>query len=190
LLLNFIELFIFSLQPDISSKSLKELKKKLFYKCYEKDTNLISEEKFYILKSGVIKSNIQTTDNKKYNTKLFIPDSKSTIISNILNIPKSNNNTYKCLTKVELYECTYKAFIGLVEEDFEISKFYNRLLEYQSILNEKRIDDLVELNTKQRYLKLLEEIPYIEKLIPKYQIANYLNISPVQLTRIRKGKIS
>ena len=51
---------------------------------------------------------------------------------------------------------------------------------------EKRIFDLSSLDAKQRYLKLRKFIPEIDALIPQYHIASYLNITPVQLSRIRK----
>ncbi|MGB6268061.1 MAG: hypothetical protein WBF67_03545 [Olleya sp.] len=41
------------------------------------------------------------------------------------------------------------------------------------------------MNAKGRYLKLREKIPNIDNLIPQYQIAAYLSITPVQLSRIR-----
>ena len=42
------------------------------------------------------------------------------------------------------------------------------------------------MDATQRYLKLCKKIPDIESLIPQYQIASYLGITPVQLSRIRK----
>ena len=183
--MSFIELFIFSLLPSISNKNLKKLKKVLIYETCKKGELLQSEENFYILKSGVIKSTIKLPHSHKQKTNFYISESKSTIINNVVNIPASKNS-FLSLTDTEFYKCNFKDFYELVKNEFEISKLHNNLLEQQAIMNEKRIDDLMELNTKERYLKLLKEIPYIEKLIPKYQIANYLNISSVQLTRIRK----
>ena len=43
------------------------------------------------------------------------------------------------------------------------------------------------LNALERYLCLKKEIPNIENLIQLNQIANYLNITPVQFSRIRKN---
>jgi hypothetical protein len=42
------------------------------------------------------------------------------------------------------------------------------------------------LNATESYIKLRKQIPDIDSLIPQYQIASYLSISPVQLSRIRK----
>jgi hypothetical protein len=46
--------------------------------------------------------------------------------------------------------------------------------------------DLSVLNSTERYIKLKKEIPDIENLIPQYHIASYLNITPTQLSRIRR----
>ena len=51
---------------------------------------------------------------------------------------------------------------------------------------EKRIYELTVLNATQRYLKLQKEIPNIDRLIPQYHIASFLNVTPVQLSRIKK----
>ena len=61
-----------------------------------------------------------------------------------------------------------------------------KLLEHIFITYENRSLDLMRLDATERYLKLREQIPNIDNLIPQYQIASYLNITPVQLSRIRK----
>ncbi len=55
---------------------------------------------------------------------------------------------------------------------------------------QKTIINLGTLNAKERYLKLLKRISGIEDLIPQYQIASFLGITPIQLSRIRKSIIS
>lgn len=60
------------------------------------------------------------------------------------------------------------------------------MLESIFLLLESRIYDLSVLDATERYLKLKNEISNIEEFIPQYHIASYLNISPVQLSRIRK----
>jgi hypothetical protein len=43
------------------------------------------------------------------------------------------------------------------------------------------------MNATERYLSLRKQIPNIDNLIPQYQIATYLSITPVQLSRIRNN---
>lgn len=74
----------------------------------------------------------------------------------------------------------------LVENDLSISKLYIKALETVFMEYEKRQLEFISMDATQRYLALKSEIPDIEKLIPQYQIASYLSITPVQLSRIRK----
>jgi hypothetical protein len=63
---------------------------------------------------------------------------------------------------------------------------YTKVLEDAYIKKEKRIFELSMLDATDRYLKIKKDLPNIEKQIPQYQIASFLNITPVQLSRIRK----
>jgi hypothetical protein len=67
---------------------------------------------------------------------------------------------------------------------------YANALESIFLLLEARIYDLSVLNATRRYLKLKKQIPSIENIIPQYHIASYLNVSAVQLSRIRKEMYS
>jgi hypothetical protein len=77
-------------------------------------------------------------------------------------------------------------FKDLCREEFEIGRLYVKVLEHAFIAYEDRNLDLMRLNATESYLKLRKQIPNIDNLIPQYQIASYLNITPVQLSRIRK----
>ena len=55
---------------------------------------------------------------------------------------------------------------------------------------EEKILDLSMLNATQRYEKLKEKHPGIDNLINQYHIASYLNITPVQLSRVRKNYLN
>ena len=50
---------------------------------------------------------------------------------------------------------------------------------------EKREMSLVILDAQERYALFQEEFPGLEFDIPQYQVASYLGITPVQLSRIR-----
>jgi hypothetical protein len=67
---------------------------------------------------------------------------------------------------------------------------YANALESIFLLLEARIYDLSVLNATGRYLKLKKQIPNIENIITQYHIASYLNVSAVQLSRIRKEMYS
>lgn len=70
--------------------------------------------------------------------------------------------------------------------DNDIAVIYANVLESIFLLLEDKIYDLSALNATELYLKLKKQIPDIENLIPQYHITSYLNVSAVQLIRIRK----
>mgnify|MGYP000607044223 CR=1 FL=1 len=71
-----------------------------------------------------------------------------------------------------------------IREDYLAKR--DNLLELLFIKLENRFYELSSLNATQLYLKFKKDNPGIENLIPLYHIASYLNITPVQLSRIRK----
>jgi CRP-like cAMP-binding protein len=46
--------------------------------------------------------------------------------------------------------------------------------------------EIMTSSPEERYLKLLEERPYLLQRIPQHQLASYLGITPESLSRIRK----
>ena len=85
-----------------------------------------------------------------------------------------------------MYRVNFKEFLKLTKTDIHVSNLYSRVLEYAFRNFGSKIHDLSVLNSTNRYLKLRQKIPRIESLVSQYHIASYLNITPVQLSRIRK----
>ena len=94
--------------------------------------------------------------------------------------------TYEALTDCKLYEIDFNKIVDLCEHDIQISNLYNKILEKIFMSYEERQLELISMDAKQRYLQLLKRLPNIDSMIPQYQIASYLGITPVQLSRIRK----
>lgn len=78
----------------------------------------------------------------------------------------------------------------LANQNPDVLKLYTKVIEQDFLFQEQRVLDLSLLNATERYLKLQKEISNIENILPQYHIASYLNITPVQLSRIRKDLVS
>lgn len=65
-------------------------------------------------------------------------------------------------------------------------RFGRRLAESLFIRKSKKERELVELSAEERYRLFLQQHSGLESRIPQYQIAAFLAISPVSLSRIRK----
>ncbi|MCK8481220.1 Crp/Fnr family transcriptional regulator [Psychroserpens algicola] len=151
-------------------------------------TKLVSigevSRKLFLINKGVLRSYLMMENGKEITKTLFTPiEFFASFTSMLTNTP--SEFTYETLTDCHIYEINYEAFVELCNTNTEVLKFYSRYLEFLFIEGESAFIAISSMNAKQRYLKLKERIPNIENLIPQYQIASYLNITPVQLSRIR-----
>jgi CRP-like cAMP-binding protein len=64
-------------------------------------------------------------------------------------------------------------------------RFGRKLAEALFVAKSRKERELVELSAEERYLLFLEQFPGLEQRVPQYQIAAFLAISPVSLSRIR-----
>ena len=142
-------------------------------------------KQLFILKSGVVRSYYTDEKGKEYIRSLFTPFSATGALGALV-LDKPSDLSYDCLTDCELYAINFKDLKQLALNDKNIAFMYASALESVFLLLESRIYDLTVLNATMRYKKLKLAISNIENLIPQYHIASFLNITPVQLSRIRK----
>lgn len=180
---------------DLSDEAIALFSSFISLKEYPKDYVIIKNKtrvkKFYIIKSGIIGSFAQDKLSEKEYIRAIHDD--KTIFTNISSLNKNqdrNVNYYKCLSKCIVYQGSYLEFIKQTHLNHELSILYNRILEHALLKSQKRIDELSFMDATQRYLALKNNIPNIENLIAQYQIASYLSVTPVQLSRIRKKMYS
>lgn len=141
---------------------------------------------FFIIKTGLIRSYIKTEDGKEVTRHLFTPgDLTSNLSSMVKQIPANVN--YQALTKVTGYKGNFYKFKELALKHHELSLFYVKALEQSYLKAEKVILDISTYNATERYLMLREKVPNIDNLIAQRYIASYLNVSAVQLSRIKKS---
>ena len=62
-----------------------------------------------------------------------------------------------------------------------------RVMEREWIVKERHDIRMVTNDATTNYQIFREEFPGLENLIPQYHIASYLGITPIQLSRIRRG---
>ncbi len=188
--MDFFKEFALSLHP-LSEDGLERIFNLLTIKKFPKNYELVSLNQTpvnaYILKTGVIRS-YSVEKNKEHTKTIYTPISTS---GNLGALIKNEPSTliYECLTDCEVLEFNYKDFYNLSLQYHEISIFHYKILQNVYIREEGKILELQMLDATQRYKKLQENYPGIDNLINQYHIASYLNITPVQLSRIRKNSI-
>jgi CRP-like cAMP-binding protein len=68
----------------------------------------------------------------------------------------------------------------------KMERFGRLVAEYLICWYEERMVSFITLNPEERYRQLLEKQPDLLQRIPQHYVANYLGITPVSLSRIRK----
>jgi|TARA_B100000768_G_scaffold159738_1_gene158948 CRP-like cAMP-binding protein len=173
----------------ISKNSSEQLKGIFKEKKFKKKAPLSFKNhistKFYIVKSGILRSYITDDKGKEFIKFIYTKHSVVGAFSSLIR-KKEKNVIIDCLTNCDLIEVDFAEFKNLANSNQEILQLYNNLLELLFIKLENRFYELSSLNATQLYLKFKKDNPGIENLIPLYHIASYLNITPVQLSRIRK----
>lgn len=175
---------------DVSEETFKKLQGIAVFKCFKANT-LIAKEgetptKIYMLVSGLMRVYLSTESGKQFNKNFFMPicfvGSFTALIKK-----KPSKLSYETLTDCKVYELDFNKLIKLCQTDIVVSNLYNKIVEQVFMQYEERQLELISLDAKQRYLKLRKRIPDIDALVAQYHIASYLSITPVQLSRIRKG---
>lgn len=69
----------------------------------------------------------------------------------------------------------------------EGNKLGRLIAEYYFIYQDNRIKNMIALSPKERYDSITEVFPDIHNRIPQHMIASYLGITPVHLSRLKKG---
>lgn len=179
---------ILSHYHPVSEESTAKFSEILVRKKYKNKTELINKDKFYILIDGFIRS-YTIHDNGSVRIGTFL--SKSSIFTSIKPLSILSNCViqeikFDCLSNVILYEGSFSEFIKLTKRYHDLSLLYNKTLEAAIRLVIEKAHVLIHLDGKGRYLHLKNQYPKIENFIKLNDIASYINVTPIQLSRIRK----
>lgn len=177
----------------LSNHSKKEFEQLFSLKHHKKGAIIAgysqTKSEFFIIKEGIVCSYLNDQKGKKSIRSLFSPLSVIASLKSIID-QRFVNVEYHCLTDCTIYTADFNNFLTLVKTHHDISKLYNEILESSYAKLIERVTLLTTLEATERYLLLKKMAPALEQQITQYQIASYLNISPIQLSRIRKKIIS
>ena len=187
--MDFLKNFVFSIH-NVPEHVFKEFEKLIIPKTFLKDHKMVKigqlPTNFYVLKSGIVRAYIIDEKGKEHTRTIYTPIGTTGNLRSLIT-KEPSNLIYECLTDCEVLQCNYDDFYKLSLKHHDISIFHYKILEKIYIREEAKILELTLLNATERYKKLQKKIPNIDNLINQYHIASYLNITPVQLSRIRKN---
>ena len=168
---------------SVSKKTFLKLQKISKGKSLKKGEKIAEQggrsTKVYFLLSGLMRAKRSNSSGKELTKNIYSPISFVGPFSSILTKSPSLL-TYEALTTCKVFEIEFDDFMKLTKTNIEFSNLYNRVLEYLFLVYEKKQLESISLNATERYQLLMRRIPNIDKEIPQYQIASYLNITPVK----------
>ena len=149
--------------------------------------NSLKKEHIFVA-NGCLRS-FFTTDNGKEHTIQFAI--KNWWISDYITLYTNN----KSLVSIESLT---NSKILIIEND-ELENFYKEFPRFETLQRknfekriatlQKRILNLLTLSASEKYNQFIIDYVAFEKIIPNYQIASFLGITPESLSRIRKERI-
>ena len=174
---------------NISEETFQEIAEISEFKKIKSGTQLVKlgevPTKVYFLVSGVIRCYIITESGKEFNKSFYLG---TTFVASFTALLRNKPSlfVFEAMVDCKLYEVDYKKLMKMCEKNINLNVLYSSILEHIYMKYERRLLEMVSLNATDRYLALRERIPNVDTLIPQYQIASYLGITAVQLSRIRK----
>jgi len=171
--------------------NLMELSKKFgSYHHYQKKSFVFkqgdSDRYIYIITQGVLKGHYQAKDGKEY-IKSFLVAGNS--IASLQAIHGGHCSfSLICLQDVELLKIPYTKVREYAEKDLTTANAIIELLMAFAMKKEQREYELLCLDAEQRYQNLLTRSADISRYVTQNDIARYLGITPVALSRIKNKK--
>jgi CRP-like cAMP-binding protein len=105
-------------------------------------------------------------------------------------VSRKRASTYiEALEKTELVTLSYNSLQQLMADkvlSFKMERFGRLVAEYLCCCYEDRITSFIVNTPEERYIDLVAKSANIIQRIPQHYIANYLGITPVSLSRIRR----
>ena len=177
-----------SISPEIEHKLYEIIEERNLIKGEQiLSDNSLKKEHIFVL-SGCLRSFYKTEKGKEHTIQFAI---KNWWISDYITLYTDNRS------KVSIESLTHSKV--LIIDNSKVEKFYEKFPQFEIIQRknfekrisalQKRILGLLALTAAEKYNQFIEDYTEFEKIIPNYQIASYLGITPQSLSRIRKERI-
>lgn len=92
----------------------------------------------------------------------------------------------QALEECEIYVMELCDFKQMVEDSYQLLYLCKKVLDEMLVMKEEHATSFTRLNSTERYQQFVDTYPGLEKRVKQYQIASYLGITPVSLSRIRR----
>ena len=138
----------------------------------------------YFLEKGLTKVTYLTPDGHEF-VKSFITESAFITSLRSLMLGETNSFTVIFLEPSSVIQLDFWGLMSIVSTDLEMSNSLNEILFQFAIKKERREYEFLCLSAQERYQLFVERSPQLVERVNQADIARYLGITPVALSRIR-----
>lgn len=138
----------------------------------------------YVVRAGFFKLFYLSEDGKE-KTKSFIPGNG--LFASISSFESRGKCTFSAVAmeKSDVVSFEYSKIVSLFDTDPAMERVARRFFQELSARKEKREYELLVLSAEKRYQSFITENPALAKRLSQIEIAKYIGITPVALSRIR-----
>lgn len=182
-----IEKIIRAIHP-VSDESLQELVKLIRYKTIPKDELFIKagqhNELEYFILSGVCRSYLLNPEGDEITISFF---AENTVLSPNLTRTRDKRSVlnFQAVTELKIGFFNADELLNLMIRNLEIRDFANEVLKRELLQKVEKEIGLVSLTAKERLILFRKQFHSLENIVPHPQIASYLGITNISLSRIR-----
>jgi len=145
----------------------------------EKSTSL------YYIQSGLLKAYYTSKDGKE-SVKSFI--SSHNIIGSLSAVVLEKDCSFSlvCLEESSIRKIPFEIILDYSQKDLEIANNMIEVLINFSIKKEQREFELLCLSAEERFRELIKSYPTLPEKVTQNDLARFLGVTPVGLSRIKK----
>ncbi len=142
------------------------------------------DRNFYIIKSGLLKAYYLSHDGKEQVKSLLMPGAFIGSMT-ACHSKQACSFSLSCLESSELLSLSFDDLREMTKSNMDVAQFMLNSLLDLAMKKERREYELLCLSAKERYRLLLEHEPALLERVTQNDIARYLGITPVALSRIK-----
>jgi hypothetical protein len=137
-----------------------------------------------IIRKGVLRGFI--IDNNGNEVNLILYQENDIISGNVVpNVPAPIN--VQAIENCIIDITDFSKAMQLLKDNEYLNNAFNEMVNKLHSKIQSRLTSFINCNSSNRYQFFLREYPNLINRIPNYHIANFLGITPTQLSRIRKS---
>lgn len=177
--------------PFLAETIIEQLKSHFRVRQYKRGEHLLQQEQYwqhvYLIETGLIRLYFLRSDGREFNKNFYYEGQLICPLTANMQFQQSLFGI-SCLEPCTLWQCPAATFIDILQEKgvwMQLqSHFLSKLVDHKL----RREHDLLSLSAKQRYTLFCEAEPELATRVPLVQLASYLGITDVSLSRLRQTK--